>query len=181
MDGLLTPTNIARLPASEKPVLLAVVDTEEEFDWAKPHDRAQTMIGAMSNLRVGQQVFDDFGVKPCYVVDFPIVSQREGAEPLAELYDAKRCTIGAHLHPWVNPPFEETVTRQNSFPGNLSAELERRKLEHLTAEIKERLGADAAVYKARSSMWETPLSRASCTARETRAASTSSPCDRGPP
>lgn len=148
MNGLLAPTNTARLPEAEDPMLLVVVDTEEEFDWSKQHARTQTAVSAMGDIHVGQKVFDEFGVAPCYVVDYPIVSQRAGYGPLAEIYSTGRCSIGAHLHPWVNPPFEEEITARNSYPGNLPAELEKRKLELLKAQIAETMGVDVEIYKA---------------------------------
>jgi hypothetical protein len=56
--------------------------------------------------------------------------------------------IGAHLHPWVNPPFEEVVNRRNSFPGNLPRALESDKLRVLGDEIETRFGTRPVIYKA---------------------------------
>src|SRR5262245_14766296 len=101
--------SIVRLPATERPILLVVIDTEEEFDWSKPFDRGSTGVTHMRSIGRLQEVFDEFGVRPVYVVDFPIASQEESAAPLRELQRSRRCEIGAHLHPWVSPPFEEPV------------------------------------------------------------------------
>jgi peptidoglycan/xylan/chitin deacetylase (PgdA/CDA1 family) len=130
------------------PSLMVVVDTEEEFDWTAPHDRDRTSVHAMRHIERGQEIFDEFGIKPCYVVDYPVVSQLEGYEALLRIHASERCEIGAHLHPWVNPPHEEDVTRLNSFPGNLPAELERRKLQVLTDRIAEIFGEPPRSYKA---------------------------------
>jgi hypothetical protein len=59
-----------------------------------------------------------------------------------------RCEIGAHLHPWVNPPFDETVSRRNSYPGNLPAALEREKLRVLTETIAANFGRRPTLYRA---------------------------------
>jgi hypothetical protein len=56
--------------------------------------------------------------------------------------------IGAQLHPWVNPPFEEAVTPANSFVGNLPREIERLKLTALTERIRAGFGSDPVVYRA---------------------------------
>jgi hypothetical protein len=56
--------------------------------------------------------------------------------------------IGAHLHPWVNPPFDEVVCNINSYPGNLPADLELKKLRCLTETIGEQFGERPVVYKA---------------------------------
>jgi len=83
-----------------------------------------------------------------YACDFPIASQPVSAEALREIHSSGRCEIGAHLHPWVSPPFDEEVNRRNSYPGNLPRELERAKLERLTAAIEENLGVRPLSYKA---------------------------------
>ena len=134
--------------AFERPVLLVVIDTEEEFDWRSPHSRAATGVTAMRDIHKVQTLFDDRGVKPCYVMDYPVVSQAEGATPLLEIFRDGRCTVGAHLHPWVTPPFEEEVNGFNSFPGNLPEDLEYRKLSVLRDEIGRVFGDAPTVYKA---------------------------------
>lgn len=132
----------------DRPRLLVVVDTEEEFDWALPHDRNSTAVTAMSAQHRAHEVFSDYGLVPTYVIDWPVVSQEEGYTPLRELHEDGLCEIGAHLHPWVSPPHDEDVNNRNSYPGNLPADLEREKLNRLTDEIATRFGKRPVVYKA---------------------------------
>ncbi|MCZ6571955.1 MAG: polysaccharide deacetylase family protein [Planctomycetota bacterium] len=146
--GSVHETSRARLPATEKPILLVVADTEEEFDWSKPHDRNSTDVTAMPSITRAQSVFDEFGIRPCYVVDFPVVAVEQGYAALRDIQADGRCEIGAHLHPWVSPPHEEQVCTRHSFPGNLPAELEESKLHTLNERITEIFGAPAKTYKA---------------------------------
>ncbi len=139
---------LIRLPESSPPRLLVVVDTEEEFDWERDFDRASTSVTAMRHLGRAQRVFDERGVTPTYVVDYPVASQEEGVAPLAEVHADGRAVVGAHLHPWVNPPHDEVVDRRSSFPGNLPRALEAAKLARLTDELEARLGERPTVYKA---------------------------------
>lgn len=150
MSALRPPANAAllRLSASAPPVLVVVVDTEEEFDWHAPFDRANIAVTHMRAIGDFQSVCDEFGVKPVYVIDHPIATQAAAFEPLRAIREAGRCEIGAHLHPWVSPPFEEEVHAQNSYPGNLPRELERAKLVGLVAAIEANLGARPRSYKA---------------------------------
>lgn len=134
--------------AFDRPVLLVVIDTEEEFEWGKPHSRSSTGVSSMQHIHRVQTLFDARGVRPCYVMDYPVVSQADGAGPLLEIYRDDRCTVGAHLHPWVTPPFEEEVNAFNSFPGNLPEDLEYRKLKALSEEIGSVFGDAPTVYKA---------------------------------
>lgn len=140
----------ALLPAAVRPQLLVVIDTEEEFDWeASPaFDRQNTSVEAIRDAYRAQNVFEELGIVPTWVIDYPIASQPIGTERLREWQAAGRALIGAHLHPWVSPPHEEEVNALNSYPGNLPAALERAKLEHLTATIEERTGRRPTVYKA---------------------------------
>ena len=136
------------LSPDTKPRLVVVIDTEEEFDWNAPADRAATGVSAMDSIYKVQDIFDRYGIKPCYVIDYPVASKEQGYRALKAIYDDGRCEIGAHLHPWVNPPFDEEMKPQNTFPGNLSYELELQKLTQLKTKIEEVFGFSPSIYKA---------------------------------
>ena len=124
-----------------------VVDTEEEFDWSQ-FARTNTSVSAMADVHHGQNVCDAHGIVPTYVADYPVVTQAPGYEPLRAFLREGRATVGAHLHPWVTPPFTEEVNARNSYPGNLPAELERAKLRSLSDAIEQNIGVRPVVYKA---------------------------------
>ena len=111
-------------PATSPALLMVLVDAEEGFDWSKPLARGNTDVTAMAAQHRAHRIFEKYAIKPTYVVDYPVAGRQEGSTPLRELYDDSLCEIGAHLHPWVNPPDEEVVSPRNSFPGNLPRELE---------------------------------------------------------
>jgi len=130
------------------PQLIIVIDTEEEFDWNKPFDRKNVRVKNIAHQEKAQKLFAKYGIKPTYVIDYPVASQADGIKPLKELYDEQLCDIGAHLHPWVTPPFNETVNNKNSFPGNLSYDQEYQKLKNLTQTIEDNFGFSPTIYKA---------------------------------
>lgn len=136
------------MTAERRPALAIVVDTEEEFDWSAPFDRRQTEVGHMRHLGRLQTVCEAWGLRPTYVIDYPIATQAPAIEALAPLLRDGRALVGAHLHPWVSPPHEEAVTAHNSFPGNLPAGLERRKLSLLRDSIEATFGTRPRIYKA---------------------------------
>jgi hypothetical protein len=137
----------ARIETSA-PLLVVVVDTEEEFDWSRPLARKNTSVAAMRAQEKAHRVFEPFAIRPTYVIDYPVASQEDGRRPLLDLVADGRCAIGTHLHPWVSPPFEEEVNNFNSYPGNLPRALEREKLRVLTEEIAQHFGARPTLYKA---------------------------------
>jgi hypothetical protein len=142
------PHQYVDLPAYSPPILFAIVDTEEEFQWDAPFDRGSTSVTAMQHIGRAQSIFDRYGVKPTYVIDYPVAHQQDGYAPLMDYVITDRCTIGAHLHPWVTPPHDEIVTAQNSFACNLPEALEAAKIRALVTEIEQNLGVRPTAYKA---------------------------------
>lgn len=130
------------------PQLIVVIDTEEEFDWNKPVDRNSTSVLSMQYINRVQDIFDDYGITPCYVIDYPIASQEEGYNPLVNIFKDNRCEIGAHLHPWVTPPESEVLLPANTYPGNLEKTLEYEKLKNLTDKIRQHFEFQPVIYKA---------------------------------
>ena len=130
------------------PQLIVVIDAEEEFDWhAQPH-REQTGVTSMHSIDIAQVICEEYGIKPCYVVDYPVASQPEGYGLLKSIHQDGKCEIGAHLHPWVNPPFDESLTRNNMYPGNLAIEQETQKLTMLCDAIELAFDHQPTIYKA---------------------------------
>ena len=142
------PQSYCHIDAAWPAQLVVVIDTEEEFDWASDFSRSNTDVGAMRWIHRVQDIFDAYHIIPVYVVDYPVASQPTGYRPLQELHASGRALIGAHLHPWVNPPYTEPVNRRNSFPGNLPLALEAAKLQALSDCIGEHFGSRPVIYKA---------------------------------
>ena len=135
------------VPSDWPPTLLVVVDTEEEFDHQAPfglHDATTNV--ALQPL--AQALLDAHGIVPTYVVDYPVASARAATDVLGPIFQAGRCDLGAHLHPWVNPPQEGPVDEAASYPGNLPVALELQKLTALTERIAEAFGRRPVIYKA---------------------------------
>ena len=130
------------------PELLVVVDTEEEFDWAAPLDRASTATRSIPAQERAQAIYDRLGITPTYVIDYPVATDPVATEYLRSLQDAGRAEIGAHLHPWVTPPHSEAVSYFNSYQCNLPAQLERAKLETLTDAIESAFARRPNIFKA---------------------------------
>ncbi len=139
------PCPIAR---EQAPTLYVVVDTEAEFDWSGPFARDLTGVAATAALQRGQAVLERHGVRPIYLVDYPIATQPQGLLPLRAILARGGCEIGAHLHPWTTPPFEEAISAPTSYPGNLDPGLEERKLVCLIGAIRANLGVQPRFYKA---------------------------------
>lgn len=131
-----------------RPTLFVVIDTEEEFDWSAPFSRDANTVTAMRHIDRTQALCDAVQLAPTYVIDYPVATTRQGFEGIAGWAHEGRCTIGAHLHPWVNPPYEEELNGRNSFTCNLPAELQRAKMRELCAAIRANTNITPRVFKA---------------------------------
>jgi peptidoglycan/xylan/chitin deacetylase (PgdA/CDA1 family) len=139
---------VVDLPPDTPPVLTVVIDTEEEFDWSAPFSSANVGTSHIRHQHRAQRIFEKYGITPTYLVDFPVAESEESRAVLREFVGGRHCEIGAHLHPWVNPPIEETVDARSSYPGNLPPSLERAKLMRLTDAISSAFGVRPVVYRA---------------------------------
>jgi hypothetical protein len=137
-----------RLPESFGRRFMTFVDTEEEFDWGKPHNRANRATTHVKSMAAAHDRLQALGALPIYLVDHPIATDPRAVEILGSLRERGLCEIGTHLHPWVNPPYEEVVSPANSFAGNLPRELERAKLADITDTIEQAFGVRPIVYRA---------------------------------
>ena len=133
---------------AERPQLAIVVDTEEEFDWAKPFSRSSRSTLSIPAQAEAHLIYDRLGVVPTYVIDHPVATSEVAIDFLGGLQREGRAEIGAHLHPWVSPPHEEEVTTRNSYQCNLPPALERAKIEALTETIETSFGRRPTLFKA---------------------------------
>ncbi len=148
LDRVPAPADELVLPESFGRRFLVVGDCEEEFDWTKPFDRGSTGTDAIGALPEATRRFAEAGIVPTYVVDWPVATNPHSEAIMAEMASTGLCDIGAHLHPWVNPPHEEEVSRSNSFAGALPFELERAKLAALTGKLTALAGRAPIAYRA---------------------------------
>ena len=134
--------------ADEPPLLLVIVDTEEEFDWTQPFSKYNVSVESIALQPLAQAIHDRHGIVPTYVLDYPVANDDAAAAVIAGFLAEGRCEIGAHLQPWVNPPYAEVESTHNSYPGNLPFALEYRKLRALGDRIEQRFGRRPRIYKA---------------------------------
>ncbi len=124
------------------------VDCEEEFDWSAPFSREARSVSAIAALPGMHAQLAERGVAPCYLCDYPVVSDDWAVDVLSGLVADGRTTIGAQLHPWVNPPHDEAPSAALSFAGNLPVDLHAAKLDALTEAITTAFGTPPQAYRA---------------------------------
>ncbi len=128
---------------------LVTIDTEEEREWDSDYlDHTHYTVKNISFLQPLQDVFDKYGVKATYLIDYPVATDKIASAILKDFQDNHQAEIGMHLHPWVNPPYEEKRTVAHSFPSNLPPELQFEKMKLLTKVISDAVGQRPVTYRA---------------------------------
>lgn len=140
--------DFATLDALNGPRFIVTVDTEEEFDWNGGFSRDNRATSHLAAVPRFQRLCDNNGISPVYLVDYPITEDGGGCEMLARFAQEGRAEIGAQLHPWVNPPYDELLSEHNSFACNLPPEVEQAKLKQLHAAIVRQTGMTPDCYRA---------------------------------
>lgn len=151
MESMLVPppaSAAARLAPGFGQRVLLTIDTEEEFDWGAPFRRDGYGFSHVAAIPCFQSFCEAIGAHPVYLVDWPIVTDPRAVEIIGDAVKRGTAEVGVQLHPWVNPPFEEDVTRFNSFAGNLSPALEAAKFMGLRDAIETAFGSTPLIYRA---------------------------------
>src|SRR5262245_61710155 len=118
---------------------IITIDTEADNQWDGGHERSTQNIRFIPRF---QQLCERFAFKPTYLCTYAVVAAPEFDDVLLPLHRVRAAEIGAHLHPWTNPPFSEW-DRSNTvaaYPSELPPGLFARKLEQLTTLIADKLG-----------------------------------------
>lgn len=130
-----------------KVLFLLSVDTEEEFDWGGEFPQRDCNVENVQYLPVFQQFCESLGIRPTYLADYPVVTTPASATVLRQIAASANAEIGAHLHPWCNPPFAGSNSEHDSHVVNLPPELVKQKVAQLTQAINEHIGVAPKVFR----------------------------------
>ena len=134
---------------NRKPQLIVSVDTEEEGLWGGRYRVTGNTTENLGGLPRFQSLCERLGVPPTYVIDAPVLDDPQAVERLRGWQDSKVCEVGAHCHPWCNPPLKDIEPREaETFLCNLPVEVQRAKLSWLTDRIADSMGRTPTSYRA---------------------------------
>ncbi len=125
----------------KKPQLtfLLSVDTEEEWDWEGPFPESDFSVENLHQLPAFQAFCEQKGLRPCYFVDYAAAIGLVKQTRFLEQVEKAHCELGAHLHPWANPPFFGKPTEENSHVVNLPLKQVEEKLDALLTLFNQQL------------------------------------------
>jgi hypothetical protein len=114
-------------------VFILTIDTEEEWDWDGPFPEKDFSVKNLVKIPAFQDFCNDKGIRPCYFVDYAAAKGAAENKVFAQAIKDNTCELGAHLHPWANPPFFEKPNEANSHVVNLPIEHVEAKLDELVS------------------------------------------------
>jgi peptidoglycan/xylan/chitin deacetylase (PgdA/CDA1 family) len=126
--------------------LVITIDTEED-NWGR-YSTTDNPVENIERIAPLQLLFDEFGIKPTYLVTYPVATNHSSVAILRRILDEGKCEIGAHCHPWNTPPFEEKLNGFNSMLCNLPEPMVHRKLTALHDAICSNFGVAPASFRA---------------------------------
>ena len=126
---------------------IITIDTEGDNQWDSALPPGTENIKFVSRF---QELCDRYRFPPTYLCTYEVVDSAAFDDMLLPLPAAGRAEIGAHLHPWTNPPFSEWDRSETTYayPSELPAPVFSKKLEALTALLTRKLGASPRSYRA---------------------------------
>jgi len=81
---------------------IVTVDTEADNEWERQTEPTYENIRVLPAF---QELCDDYGVRPTYLVTYDVAADRDSSAVLRELLQDGKCEIGVHMHGWTTPPF----------------------------------------------------------------------------
>lgn len=127
------------------------IDTEEEWDWNGPFPGADAKVTNINELPAFHAYCHQVGIRPTYFTDYAVLQSDHSVKIMKALLSQGNCEIGAHLHPWVNPPFYGETGERESHVVNLPLEQVEEKLKSLLLLMQQNLGVQPKSF--RSGRW----------------------------
>ncbi len=132
-----------------KKKFIITMDTEGDnlWDW-KPGMPIATQ--NVLYLQRFQRLCNRYGFKPVWLTNYEMISDSHYVDFISEVEETKTGELGMHLHAWNSPPEYNLPIEQSGAPYLIEypVEIMAKKIEKLTALIKERTGVVPASHRA---------------------------------
>lgn len=115
------------------------IDVEPDNQWENFHSVEVRNIDYIATLH---RVFAEAGAVPTYLLTYSVATCSRSIELIKRVQEWHRAEIGAHLHPWDNPPFraDRRDADFQAFPHDLACNEYAAKMERLTAALMGNFG-----------------------------------------
>lgn len=128
--------------------LVVTIDTEED-NWTR-YSATDNPVENIEELIPLQKIFDRYGVRPTYLISYPVATSTRAVDVLKRFLDLGKCEIGMHCHPWNTPPFDPAapIKEFETMLCNLDPRIQSEKLAVLHSSIRHGFGAAPMSFRA---------------------------------
>jgi hypothetical protein len=126
--------------------LLVGIDTESDNQWSAAARAAPTF----ENLYALPRLHDRLrrhGVRPSYVITWPVARDPRSADLLRALRESGTCEIGAHHHAWETPPCAPEDVHRHAYASTLPAAQFEAQVASLSEAIEAAVGEHPVSYR----------------------------------
>jgi hypothetical protein len=128
---------------------LITIDTEADNQWDHGRDLTVENIKYVPRF---QNLCEKYSIKPTYLVTSEVCEDPFAQSIFSEYLNTEKAEIGAHLHSWTTPPFEEKEGYRFNDPNHAFAtefpeETIDKKLKHLTRQIEQSFGKRPSSFR----------------------------------
>jgi hypothetical protein len=128
-------------------IFVLSIDTEEEWDWSGPFPQQVANVQNINKLPAFNTLCESLGIRPTYFVDYAVADNDNAVQKMLTFTANGNCEIGAHLHPWCNPPYFGEVGEAESHVVNLPVEQVSQKLDALMASLETSFGVKPKSFR----------------------------------
>jgi peptidoglycan/xylan/chitin deacetylase (PgdA/CDA1 family) len=129
-----------------RPALLVGIDTEGDNQWDAQARARQTFENIYALPRL-HELFEQHGVRPTYLITYPVARDGRSAEVLRGLAARGNTEIGAHHHAWETPPCSAEDIARHPYALSLPLPQFDAQLEALTEAIDQSVGTRPVSYR----------------------------------
>jgi hypothetical protein len=126
--------------------LLVGIDTESDDQWSLAARRRPTFENLYA-LPALHERFRRHGVRPTYLITWPVATDPRSADVLRSLRESHTCEIGAHHHAWETPPSAPADLERHLYAMDLAPARFDAQLGALTDAIEAAVGERPVSYR----------------------------------
>ncbi len=127
---------------------IITLDTEADDQWSSASRLATRNLTFLPRF---QALCERYGFPPTYLCTWEVVHARDFERTLNAWQKREACEVGAHLHPWSNPPYDldpEHAPGRKTYPSELPIDAFRQKMLMLSESIRRHTGQPPRSYRA---------------------------------
>lgn len=135
------------MPKAKRILFVLSIDTEEEWDWSGDFPQSDCSLSNIGEIPRFQEFCDQHGVHTTYLIDYAVAADQDSSAVIRRVARQDNVEVGAHLHPWCNPPFYGPTYERESHVVNLPISHVESKLINLDQVIRQNVGVKATCFR----------------------------------